>query len=246
MAIALVQIANGGVAHETYGSLTTAVSFASNTTTGNAIIFIKQSFDISQGAGTFAVTDGVNSYTNDVTNAHVGGYLWLTIGSAANITGAVTPTITATQGAGPTAGTFAQSFIAMEVSGLATVGPFDQSSTAYNTASNSPATGATAGLVSANEFIVCAMNANGALTGLTHPPTTGVGTFTTLGSDTTGGGGSFFDFDYQIRTLSTLPTSAAWGTMSTTPFWCAAIATYHAASAGGNSLLNQMANSGGF
>jgi hypothetical protein len=118
-----------------------------------------------------------------------------------------------------------------EVSGLGAVSSLDQHNT--NTANPSTApTVTTSALAQGSEYVGVALAGNNVMTGGTYPPTGGNNSpFIAVYSNPSGTGGESFDSDYQINTSATTALLIAWGTLGTSQIWCAAVATYKAATA---------------
>lgn len=237
----IVQTSTVGYFGETLSATT---AFGTAPTPGNGIIYVFQHNDSHQAGASLAVADNgtsANSYSQDVTSAHVNGLVWLTIGAAYNIkANSGNPlTLTVTANAGGTQYSFG-SVIAIEVPPL--VQPVDKTSTNYNASGTTPTSGSTGSLSATSEIALCGVNSNVSLAGITTPPAG----FTDLAHDLTSAnfGAGFFDFAYQIVSANTA-LNPSWGTASGSSFWNAAIATYQFVTSNPKLCL-QNSNSGGF
>ena len=238
MAISVVQVSTLGV----YGdSLTGTTAFTNPPTAGNAIIYMEAHNDSSEASSSYTVSDGHNAYTQDLNNSHISGLQEVGIGSTLNLpSGLGALTLTFTRSAGTAADSIG-GLVAIEVSGLAT-SAFDAHSV-NDATSTTPTTGATGTLAQGSELLIAIVGANSSLTGATVPPTGGPGTFTSLNEIT--GYFGFYQMAYQIQTTGTTAVNVSWGTISSSNFWVASVATYKGqlASGGKNLLINA---SGGF
>jgi hypothetical protein len=217
------------------GSLTATTAFSSNPTAGNAIVVAYAHWDTGASNNTTTFSDGHNTYDIDYRNGHVSNTLEVDFVSTFGIAGSGSPlTISAVYGGG-TAANMRWGLAAWELSGL---GGFDQGAQNFNVGSTTPTTGSTGTLANANSFVMAAFGANGSASGATVPPTGGPGSYTDAVNDLTGASGWIGDVARQLIASSTAAVSAAWGTMSGSPFWVSGLAVYKAASSSKLLLLS--------
>ena len=226
MTIAIVQ---SSTPTEVDSGLSATTTFSSNPTAGNAIVIVSAHYDTGNTFGTVSFSDGVNSYTVDLTDSHP--YLLINTGSTFGIAAHGSPlTITATYSSG-SSGNMRWMLAAFELSGL---GGFDQAATNLGNTTTTPSSGSTGTLANANSFVLAAVTASSSLAGATVPPTGGPGTYTSIISDLTGSDFQYAELARQLILSNNSAVSASWGTISTTAYWLAAVSVYKAAGGGGS------------
>lgn len=192
----------------------TTPAFASNTTTGNAIIVGAMTQDAANTVD--SVTDSVGNTYARKAQANVGA-LNLEIWLAEDITGGASHTVTVND-----SGSLAGGLIAFEISGLATSNAFDKSAGASG-ASGSLDSGNTAATAQANEILI----GFGGITSVSTPTWTEGASYLPSPPVSTDGSGAGYAIAMEYRVVSATGAYNATMTSSiTNQAWAMLIATF--------------------